>query len=78
MYKLRKRRKTFLGKFGEPLIEEIQLEDENLKRTILDRMYINVITVNEIINSDELYTYLNPFKIDSKPNFRYGMLTTTL
>ena len=62
--KLRKEKKTFLNKLGEPLIDEIQLEDENLTRTVLDQMYINVITINEIIDSNELYTYLNQFSID--------------
>ena len=61
--KLRKGEKTFLDKLGEPLIEETQLEEDNLKRIILDRMYIDVIAINEIMDSNELYTHLNLFNI---------------
>ena len=62
--KLRKEKKTFLNKLGGPLIEEIQLEEQNLKRAILNRMYTNVNAINEIINSNELYVYLNPLDIN--------------
>ena len=55
---------VFRKKLGRPLSEERLLEERKLSRSALDRLYVDVDTVNELIASSELALYVNPFHID--------------
>ena len=44
----------FTKKLGSPLAGEIVLEQKNLNRSELDRLYLNVDTINKLIKPAEL------------------------
>lgn len=55
---------VFRKKLGKPLNDEQLLETGDLNRSALDRLYVNVSTINELVDSKELELFLNPFHID--------------
>lgn len=55
---------VFRKKLGKPLNEERMLEERDLSRSALDRLYVNVDSINELVDSKELELFLNPFHID--------------
>lgn len=55
---------AFRHKLGRPLNEERLLEAGSLNRAALDRLYVDVDSINELIDSRELEIFLNPFQID--------------
>ena len=53
----------FAKKLGSPLADEIVLEQKNLNSRELDRLYVNVDTINKLIESAEFNLHFNPFQI---------------
>lgn len=62
--KFKKKQNTFLAKLGKELYEEELLTHESIERNDLNKLYVNIDTINQLMNSREFYMFLNPFQVN--------------